>query len=271
MNVPKGNVVMIDNWSQTTPTVCGTFPEVVASKSSVRKEFTPDSVVVVKRPAGLCVRHLALPLKFFVRAQIADAKDVVVKGVVLNGAITTYIVESEVYVFDEDGTTSRSPFVFLEERRFTEFQSLYQILKRQYPSAIIPHLPSISGNVDKSDSLVLRRRRQLALWLQYVLLHGGLQKSQATSAFIAGNGYTKFNLRALRPDSDDDETEDSTATLFVGAIRAGAGGAADGVGRSSKLSEQHIALMREVAQRDLITMNRCVVVACDLTPRRLRD
>ena len=209
---------------------------------------------MMNRPNSLSVRHHALPLQLFVRTQISDTKESVIKGVVVNGSVTSYVLESEVYVLNDDGTWRTEPLFFQQRRRYSEFQTLYQQLKKRFPAAAIPQLPSIAGNVDKSDSLILRRRRQLALWLQYVLLHGGLQMSPLTSKFIAGEAYALFNPAAQFSAVDDDDGVGSGPKSEDGAAAAST---TDLVGTGGRKAEPHLALMREVAQRDVITVYRC--------------
>lgn len=87
------------------------------------------------------------------------------------------------------------------ERRYRDFCELYESLKKDFPLSTIPSLPpkrAMRGDKTK-DELVEPRRRQLAVWLQYVCSHAHLQTCQAVQSFI---GFTTPAASNPNPVSD---------------------------------------------------------------------
>jgi len=83
-----------------------------------------------------------------------------------------------------DGKTK----LFCEERRYNDFCTFYENLKKKFPLSTIPALPSKRALTEKlKDEWVLEsRRRQLLIWLQYIVLHGALQRSVLVKSFLSG-------------------------------------------------------------------------------------
>lgn len=81
------------------------------------------------------------------------------------------------------------PKVFISEHRYRDFCILYENLRKSYPLSTIPELPLKRALSEKlRDAWVLEpRRRQLMLWLQYIVSHGALQISPHVLTFVSGS------------------------------------------------------------------------------------
>jgi len=94
---------------------------------------------------------------------------------------------------------------FSQEHRYSDFCSLLDALRTEFPLSTIPSLPrkQVLGDKTKEAWMVENRRRQLRLWLQYIVMHPSLQVSSSILTFLAGSETSKITnlLEQLSPDS----------------------------------------------------------------------
>jgi hypothetical protein len=161
-----------------------------------------NKLISYNRPEQLQCRNNILPMKIFIRIKIPDIainanirkRDIILNS--LGSNVTHYCIESEIFV--SNGKSLDVPVSINQNRRYSEFQSLYNSLSKEFIHSIIPSLPSISSTIDENDSLSSRRRRQLSIWLQYILLHGTLQQSLELSKFITSNSSHDWNKNSIK-------------------------------------------------------------------------
>lgn len=93
--------------------------------------------------------------------------------------------------------------IFSQERRYSDFCSLLDNLRKLFPLSTIPNLPPKQLVGDKSKEMLLLepRRRQLKRWLQYIVMHPLLQISMPLLTFLGGSETQMTNLLAqISPD-----------------------------------------------------------------------
>jgi hypothetical protein len=90
------------------------------------------------------------------------------------------------------------------EHRYSDFCSLFDNLRKMFPLSTIPSLPpkQLVGDKSKETLLLEPRRRQLKLWLQYIVMHPLLQISLPLLTFLGGSETQIADLLAqISPDT----------------------------------------------------------------------
>jgi hypothetical protein len=108
-----------------------------------------------------------------------------------------YSIRTTIYPVIEQApsTLSQTKSDSYHERRFSDFVTLYENLKKNFPLYILPPLPpktSMSSN-DKATHQI--RRRQLRLWLQYLLLHPLLSTTPQLKRFLVDGDFRESSNR----------------------------------------------------------------------------
>ncbi len=143
------------------------------------------SSTTIQRSDHLQVKNKPILFDSYIKINITKCFNQTVKGVVINGSVTYYSIETSIYI-DE-----APPRQFEQNRRYSEFQALYQLLIKKYAHIFIPSLPKIDDALIE-NGLASKRKRQLCIWLQYIVLHGDLQKSNDIAKFLSQGQYESY-------------------------------------------------------------------------------
>mmetsp|Transcript_16347 Transcript_16347/g.24641 ORF Transcript_16347/g.24641 Transcript_16347/m.24641 type:complete len:1163 (+) Transcript_16347:260-3748(+) len=142
---------------------------------------------------------------------------------VFNKAYVAYCIQTKVYVPD-DVNNARHPcpqkrfFEYQQFRRYSDFLTFQYQLQRLFPRCIIPPLPPKTpgprNDKIKGEKHTEARRRHLILWLQYVLLHSGLQRSPVTRSFVttASSNTSSWEVDPQPDGASHGDVEKSEAT-----------------------------------------------------------
>ena len=136
------------------------------SSSSSKTQNTADANkatavttdIKIQRSDHLQVKNKPILFDFYIKINITKCFNQTVKGVVMNGSVTYYSIETSIY------SEESSPRIFEQNRRYSEFQALYQLLVKKYAHIFIPSLPKIDDALIE-NGLASKRKRQLCIWL----------------------------------------------------------------------------------------------------------
>jgi hypothetical protein len=128
-----------------------------------------------------------------------------------------YVLRTEVYSLPHSPHTAPQLVAqYTEERRHREFQELYTALHHHFPYHIIPPLSTVTRRTNTQSQVadtdedsahltdkLFQRRRQLALWLQYIAMNSFLiEHSTDLSLFFTGDEHSFTSLAQALSRSD---------------------------------------------------------------------
>ena len=142
-----------DDKFSTAPSVIGKSAHIVDSN-----EASNSANTIIQRSDHLQVKNKPILFNSYVKINITKCFNQTVKGVVMNGSVTYYSIEASVFIKDT------TPRVFEQNRRYSEFQALHQLLVKKYAHIFIPSLPKIDDALIE-NGLASKRKRQLCIWL----------------------------------------------------------------------------------------------------------
>ena len=190
-----------DDKFSTAPSVTSKSAHIVDSN-----EASNSANTIIQRSDHLQVKNKPILFNSYVKINITKCFNQTVKGVVMNGSVTYYSIEASVFIKDT------TPRVFEQNRRYSEFQALHQLLVKKYAHIFIPSLPKIDDALIE-NGLASKRKRQLCIWLlipcslvhifiyllipmnhrlQYIVLHGDLQKSNDMAKFLSQGQHENY-------------------------------------------------------------------------------
>jgi hypothetical protein len=214
--------------------------------------FPVPTPTAIHRPKVLQVAVPFVTPKFYVEIGINHTDEMSVQRMIGHSTITKYTIESYYHAWTaatgNDGTASPQTIKFRQDRRFKEFLYLYQTLRKEFPMAMIPTLPEIDTSKELDRSLVFRRKRQLALWLQYITLHESLQLSDALQEFLSADPLG--SQQRIQQQKQQEHRRHSYLSKRL----------AD-VDETKLSSNSRKALIRELAFRNILTVKRSVIWA----------
>jgi hypothetical protein len=200
------------------------------------------------RPRVLQVEVPSVPPKYYVEISINDTDEMEVRHMLGSSTINKYTVESSFRLWPTSPAKSPShssvTATCKQDRRYKEFYNLFQLLRKEFPTAMIPALPVIDTSKELDTSLVLRRKRQLALWLQYISLHEALQLSDSFREFLSADSQNSQQQQQQQQQTQK-QRRNSYLTKRLATLD------------DSKLSSNsRRALIRELAHRNVLTVKR---------------
>lgn len=174
--------------------------------------------------------------RYYIRISINNTDELHVQRMLGKPVVTTYTIDSSFYPWTPEGETGNRVQHFRQDRRFKEFLVLQQSLRKECPGSVVPVIPDADNpSATGSDtSLVQRRMRGLALWLQCICLHENLQTSQSLLDFLAASTNRQSQQRRRS---------------FLGQRLLN-------LETSGLSSTSRRALLRELAHRNILTVKR---------------
>lgn len=168
--------------------------------SAANNQRGVDAFRRVLRPVMFRVIHQPMAPRYFIRVNIPDAAEHIVKGVFVDGEYKVYRVESEICRINyaaidanRRGHEKERHFVlsYSFERRHRDFRTLHSQLQKEYGRLIIPELPNRpykarTSRDNTAENRVRFRKRQFSLWLQYLSNIERLQLSSTLINFLTG-------------------------------------------------------------------------------------
>lgn len=153
------------------------------------KQQPIDHTISLLKPRKMpSVYFQSLPPKFYCRITIKETNENAKKGLFTVGEFITYKVETEIFRINYDdilaninGHKANKNYVqkYSLERRNTEFKALCTQLQKELDKQMVPHINTF--NERSKEGKVNSRRRQFALWLQYL---SNLERVQMSSTFM---------------------------------------------------------------------------------------
>ena len=138
--------------SSTAPSTTSKNVHIVDSNKTLNATNT-----IIQRSDHLQVKNKPILFNSYIKINITKCFNQTVKGVVMNGSVTYYSIETSVFIEDT------APRIFEQNRRYSEFQALYQLLVKKYAHIFIPSLPKIDDALVE-NGLSSKRKRQLCIW-----------------------------------------------------------------------------------------------------------
>ena len=180
---------------RSTDTLVSKLSNIVLLSEGDKRVESNRMFVQSKKP--LSVHGVAIPASLYISVEIPKILILAADKMFSRGH-AVYLIQSHASKHDALITLSKNSLKnsCQQERRYRDFCDLLFQLKRCHPLCTVPNLPPKSSSVgNKTLSTLEPRRRQLLLWLRYVLMHGILQRSPHVQYFVTGSsapGYWPF-------------------------------------------------------------------------------
>lgn len=162
----------------------------------------PSMKIHSKRPANIVVLPAAAPPTLEFNIRVSGSRIIETSKIFSSSTYAVYNISFDISETIKGKSKSLLPYFGSAEHRYSAFESLYSVLRKEYPHEIFPPIPPTgTGTSTASRAImekgVLIRRRQFNLWLAYISLHNNLQLSPAFIRFVAPSTDAEMVLKAI--------------------------------------------------------------------------